>query len=229
MSTLTQLQTALRSRVGNPTTADVPDATLTDLINRSIEEIEDRYRFRNNRKNSSFTTVASQPSYNLPSDFLNVMAVGDTTNGVKLEQKDDQWFLSNRGQFYDSAGVAYEGKPLYYIPYRGYITLLPVPDASSYAIRVSYKNAYVPLATGTDEPLIPSVWTEGILKLARAKFYDDRQDSAKHQQYYNDWKTWVAEKPVEVDEDNFWDNQQGVIIPTLAPAQPRLDWFNATP
>lgn len=229
MSTLTQLQTALRGRVGNPTVTDVPDATLTDLINRAIEEIEDRYRFRKNRKTTSITTVDGQADYNLPATSLVVMSVGDASNNSHLEQKDDAWYLANRGQYYNTSGVAQKGKPLYYVPYGDYIMLLPVPDASTYSIRVAYRAQYTALVAGIDSPEIPSVWHEGVLKLARAKFYDDRQDTAKYQQYYNDWKMWVEEKPVEVDEENFWDNQQGVIVPTLARAQSQLDWFHSTP
>lgn len=207
MSTLLAMRTSLRSRVGNPSTSDVPDAVLDDCLNRAYVQITDRFKYFATRRKCYFATVADQQRYNLPSALLNILSVSDITNRIELTRRDDTWANNNQ---WDGTTTA---KPTDYFRYMGWIGLSPVPDGV-YNIEVYYKYAIAALADDADQPVTPSTWDEGIILLARAIYHDDRQDVPKAQYAQNFYKMWLSDKPDELQEELQMSDWQGVIVPT---------------
>ncbi len=203
---LVTMRTKLRKRVGNPTVTDVPDVDLTGHINTAYHEIANSYRFRMVRKLCTFDTVASQAEYGLPSDCLAVLKARNSTSEHRLEKMDDR-----KGA--ELENVSTEGDPTKYIRYRDWITLVPTPDGV-YTIQLHYKADVSDLSADADEPVVPSVWHEGIIKLARYYYYDEEGDIPKAQSSYNVYELWASRKPVEVDEEKV-DFDSGVTIPSL--------------
>jgi hypothetical protein len=229
---LVDFRTNLRARIGNPTTAEVPDATLTDLINDAASELADRFEFHDVRKIVTFPTVApvgtvTTTRYNIPADCLAVLSVwntGSTANPTaqgKLEKRDEAWLAQQQ----TDPTNPITGIPLAYVRQRDWIELSPAPD-DVYTIRLTYKATNT-MVQDTDTPVTPVTWDKGILHLARAKFYDEiRLDTEKAKWAFTVYETWVQSKPVEVEEEDFADNVEGVVMPTLSrfrlgPLQPR--------
>lgn len=67
-------------------TGKYPDATITDEVNESIAALYDRIRAARGQdyyeKTSAITTTASTATYNLPADFLEMIAVELSAGGV---------------------------------------------------------------------------------------------------------------------------------------------------
>jgi hypothetical protein len=206
---LTTMRDRLRARVGNPDTTDVPAADLTRIINSAYFDLADRYRFHMVRKLCTFPTVASTQDYGLPSDLLEIIKVRDVTNGRQIKKTDyredaDKWIREDS---------TYESMPLHYLRYRNFIRLEPIPD-DVYTIQLFYKAGVVALSDDTDEPVVPDTWHEGIIKLARHYFYDEKGDIPKSQYALSIYNSWLSTKPNEVDEEKK-DLDKGVVIPTL--------------
>lgn len=218
---LLEIRTSLRSRVGNPSTTDVPDATLDDIANRAYVQITDRYKFFKNRKLCYFTTVAGQQKYELPTSSLVVLSVADLTNKIELDMKDDTWGNNNQ---WDGTTT---GRPTDYVRYRGWMQLYPVPNGS-YNIQVYYKYSVDKLVIDGDTPVIPLEWHEGIVLLGRYIYWDDKGDIPKAQYAMNAYKEmWLADKPDEMDDELMATNKLGVIVPTKSPSTRRLDFDHA--
>jgi hypothetical protein len=215
--TISEMRTMLRSRIGSPSTVDVPDAKLTESINIAYKDIADRYRFHKARKRCQFSTIVGQDKYDLPSDVLAVLRVSDETNRKKLTKGGDRT-VSSRQQ------DATQGRPVWYVRYRDYMQLGPVPDGV-YLMEVFYKYALADLTDADNQtPGIPSSWHYGIVLMAKYYYYEDQGDSPKAQTAYEAWKLWVADKPTEIDEETV-DIDSGVEIPTLDDTlEPRLDF-----
>lgn len=214
---LTTLQTRLRERIGNPTTTDVPDATLTVRLNEAYQDILDRFRFRKNRKtDTSITTVASTGAYNLPNDVSIVLSVKDETNDVKLVKRDRDWVDA-----WDDDTAT--GKPLSYFIDASQINLFPVPD-DAYSIKVRYIYDVTDLSAGGDTPVLPTSWHHGIVLLARYKYWEVVDDAARMQTALAAWQSWISTKTVEFDEEKLQDYDQAIVVPTLQQPTSRLDF-----
>lgn len=207
---LTTMRTRLRARIGNPDTTDVPDATLTRIINSAYTDIADRFRFHSARKLCTFPTVADTQDYGLPTDLIEIMKVRDQTNGWQLSKAD---YLDEAAKEERSDSVITE-RPRFYIRYRNFIRLEPTPDGV-YTIELFYRAGITELSADGDTPILPSAWHEGIIKLARHYFYDEVGDIPKAQYALSIYNSWLSTKPNEVDEEKK-DLDKGVRIPTLA-------------
>jgi hypothetical protein len=205
---LATLRSRLRKRIGNPDTSDVTDADLTDIINQAYKDIADRFRFHQVRRLCSFDTVSGSKNYELPSALVSIINVRDRTSGDKLTKTDLRDDASQESEDDDD-----QGQPLYYIRLRNFIRLEPTPDGV-YKIEIFYKAGITDLSADGDSPILPDPWHEGILKLARHYYYDQKPDVAKAQYALQMYQSWVSTKPVEVDEEKK-DLDKGVVIPTL--------------
>jgi len=205
---LQELRAKLREKVGNPSVAEVPDTTLDALNNEAYEEIHDKYVFHKARKIVTFPTVASSELYQVPADCLAVFSVWNTTasHQRKLEKKDENWLATQQD--------AEDGDPLAYVVQRGWIQLVPTPDAV-YTMRLMYKSHYTAMTLDTDTPVIPLSWHPGIWRLARFNYWDQKGDLAKAQWTNGVWKQWVVDKPDELQEEYQMDNTEGVVMPSL--------------
>lgn len=217
---LSVMRDALRKRIGNPSTVDTPDIDLTANINTAYEDIANRYRFNGMRKYGTITTVVGTLAYSLPADCVAVIRIHDSTNERRLFKLDSR-------REAELMAVSTNGRPQFYLRLATTIELHPVPDGI-YSIKVYYKSTVTALVTDVSTPVIPQSWHEGIIQRAKYVYYNDQGDNAKATVALNQFKDWVSEQPVEVDEEKI-DYDSGVSVPTLSdPIDPRLD-FNSAP
>lgn len=214
----------LRIRIGNPTTTDVSDLRLSDVINRAYDDIAARYKFHRVRKICLFDTVVGQARYGIPADCFAVLRVRDNTNGKRLDKIGDTKFSDRT----DTVALTTNGRPRRYIRQRDWITLDPPPD-DVYQIELFYKSKPADLVADSDTPVIPEQWHEGIIRLARFYYWDDIGDLPKAESASGIFDKWVAEMPTEFD-DEAQAIDTGVGIPTLEQSQTsrRLD-FDSSP
>lgn len=205
---LSDMRTRLRRMVGSPSTTDASNDDLDEFINSAYRDIAGRYRFHRVRKLCQFNTVDGTERYGLPTDCEAVFRVRDVTNGTKLRKRGDRFAAT-----LEASADEVEGKPTDYVVQKDWLLFHPTPD-DEYVIEVFYKAGITDLDADTDEPVLPESWAEGILKLARHKFYDDRGDIPKATYTLANYNSWLSTKTIEVDEEKR-DIDQGVEIPTL--------------
>lgn len=219
---LSEMRVKLRRRIGNPTVNAVTDVQLNDHINDAYTEIADRFRFHQVRKRCVFTTEDGRESYGIPTEATTILRVRDNTNGVKLEKFDDRRMAERRV----ADGELPTGFPIHYARYRDYLSLDPVPNGA-YEIEVYYKRSMTNLLNDADVPVLPVVWHEGIVKLARFKYFEDVLDLPKARVAQDFWQNWLSDKPTELDEEKV-DFDSGVSVPTLEQGLDRRQDFNTS-
>ena len=216
-TTIDQLETRLRTGIGNPTTAVVSQATLFQCINDALREIRDKYRQQVGEKRYQFPTVASTAAYTIPTDCQAVLMLWDVTNKARIRKGDPT-------QLPELATS--EGYPTRYFRNQRTITLDPTPDAI-YTLELYYKQGHTDLTTGQSMTLDDS-WISGVVKLARYHYYDVAgNDPAKAREAYNSWTIWVNDKPGEAEEEAE-DTIMGVSLGVYERStQGRLDFDHA--
>lgn len=214
---LTAALADLRTRIGNPNTTEMPDATLTSILNYAQREIATKYKFLIFRVEGSIPTIIGTSDYALPSNVKVVRSVWDVTNKIKLRKAGERFNAESL------ANYTVNSKPLWYMRIGNNIRLYPTPDAV-YTIKYFGKQVPTDLVAGGDLVVLPDTWIDGLLKLTRAKYYDDiAHDITKAIEAMNSWQLWLQTQPTEIDEENV-DNDRGVEMPTLGWTGPRLDW-----
>lgn len=206
---LITMRTRLRARIGNPDTTDVPDSDLSRIINSAYTDVADRFRFHKVRKLCTFPTASGTQDYGLPTDLLDIIKVRDQTNGRQLRKVD----YNDAAEKNEKAGSVLRQQPMHYLRYRNFIRLEPTPDGA-YVVEMFYRAGIVDLALDADAPVVPVPWHEGIVKLARHYFYDEKGDIPKSQYALSIYNSWLSTKPIEVDEEKR-DLDRGVKIPSL--------------
>jgi hypothetical protein len=213
---LGEMQTKLRRQIGQPSLNAVPDLELTEHLNGAYRDISNKYRFHQVRRVVTFNTIALNDRYNLPSDCASIMRLRDATNEVKLEKWDDRRFSGRKS-------AAIPGKPQFYLRNENYVQLVPTPDAVL-VMELKYKAVIAGLVSVIDVPTLPLTWHEGIVRLARFKYFEDATDLPKAKAAWDLWQAWLADQPIEVDEEKT-DFDSGVSVPTLEGGlSPRLDF-----
>ncbi len=211
---LGQIRTALRTRIGNPSTADVSDASLNGHINDAYQEIFNKYKFKRRRARGKFTTTIGADKY-LVSTFTDVIfKAWDRTNGRELEKVGTN-ILSE--QDYDASpnALVQNARPQKWAYTETYFQLLPPPDGA-YVIEIVYKVIFTALANDNDVPIIPINWHRGIVILASYMYYDDEAgDTVKATYHSQRFKDWVSDQPVEEHEETEAIDS-GVEVPSLA-------------
>lgn len=223
MATLTTLIARLRRRVGNPSTTEASDATLTEHLNSAIRDIVTRYPHRVGRAKVTVATVAGTASYNIPTPTTNivVMKVTDRTNRRRLIKIADR----QAATLDDTAGTPTQGQPEYYALWANTIQLYPVPNGV-YTIELFVRQIPTDLALGSDVPILNTTWDDGIVLLARWYYWDDKANPAQAQYAYTMFKTWLSDKPLEINEEKY-DIDAAVELPVLGGSSgPRLPWDN---
>lgn len=202
------LRTKLRSKVGNPSTAESSDTFLDGLINEAAEEIQNKYVFHKGRRIVTFPTIADSTLYDVPLDCVAVFSLWNTTTNYqgKISKKDENWLAAQQSNT--------AGPPIGYVRQRGWIELSPAPD-QVYTLRLFYKTGYTLLTQDDDTPVIPNTWHPGIWRLARVNYWDEKGDLAKAQWSKSFWDQWVQDKPDELQEEYQMDMTEGVTMPGL--------------
>lgn len=207
MSTHVLMRTSLRSKVGNPTTTEVPDATLTRFLNEAQRFIGGRYPFNETRCVKTFDTVAGTARYTVPTNLLSLFRLWDDTNKKKIQKRGVRFLATARKNVPD-------GKPLYYVRTKDWFQLIPTPDAI-YTLNIYYFQDTTDLAADGDVPVLPAGWHDGIVVKARHLYYDERGDIGKAIYAKNEWKDWVSDKPSEIDLEKDDLEDAGVIVAEL--------------
>jgi hypothetical protein len=208
--THTELLARLRILVGNPTTANVPDSTLTDYLNKAYTQIATRWRFHATRVRTQFNTTINTASYALSASDIELFHVWNRTTNRRL-QKISQLDLF---RFDESTSHATTGEPRYYMRDGNNILLFPTPDAV-YSMERYTQQTPALLSGGSDVPAIPATWHELIAFWARWMFWDTFGDLGKAQQAYNAIGVWMQSKPNEFDSEDA-GYIHGVEIPELS-------------
>lgn len=209
----------LRRQVGNPSSGQVTDAFLNQIINIAYKAMMERFRFKSNKKTYAFSTVVGTQLYDLPTDALALLRVRNTTQNYegKLEKYGDR-------RVAELNNVETYGTPLYYARYQNQLGLYPTPDIV-YTMEIRYKAVLADLAADTDVPDMPDGWHWGLVLFARYYYFVDQNETAKAIESANFYKDWLSTKPDEVDEEKD-DFDSGVSVPTLDgnSIAPRLDF-----
>jgi hypothetical protein len=211
--------------IGNPIAAEVANSVLTQCINWAYRDIASRYPHIVVRPRANFNTVSGTATYNLPSPFSNtegvIHQVWDRTNRVQLERLGER-----RASEQDSEGVAspLRARPTAYAHWSDGLQLYPTPDAV-YSIQVIGKRTVADLSAGGDTTLLSSVWDMGILLWSEWHYYNAiKKDIPKAQQAFNTFKIWMADRPLEANEEKY-AMDSGVELPTLGRGLDRgYDW-----
>ena len=198
---LLAFRTKLRSMVGNPTIAEVPDIALDTRLNEAVKDITEKYGFHKGRKLSTFPTVPGTSRYTIPADCTVVMKLRYPGGNYALRKRDETWASENQ--------TLADGKPTDYLRERDWLQLFPTPNAIYY-LELFYKVDPPDLVADADMPLFPSTWDNGALYLARYKHWDHVGDLAKAALAMNAWIMWVRDKPNEIAEELFADDTEGV-------------------
>ena len=220
MATLFDMRASLRDKVGNPSVADKADALLTEHINSAYSDITDRYPFSIMRGRVRFNTAQGTGLYNLGAGYTVVLKAYNRTRATRLRKIGDR--EAGEVDLLSVPGATTQGCPVAYARWGDGVQLYPQPDGI-YEIECYLKKSVTPLSADGDTPVIPASWHQGIVLLARWYYYDAIGDVPKSEHSYNTFKLWLADKPSEF-EDEKQDIDSGVVIPTLSPSRPRLDF-----
>lgn len=190
------MRTALRTRIGTPSVADVAESVLTDQLNEALEEIRDKYKFLRARGRAKFTTTIGVGKYRISSIADTILRVWDRTNKRRLDKIGPTQIAASD---FDSPT---NGKPLQYARFEDYLQLLPPPDAAI-VIEFLYRSRVTLLAADGDSPDIPAAWHKGVVILAAFNYFDGvAKDIQKAVYEKGAFKDWVADKPVEAHEED---------------------------
>lgn len=214
---LSLMRAKLRRIIGNPTTTAVVNSRLDELLNQAHRDIGDRYRFHKVRSIATFPTVDGTKRYTLPTDLSVLMRVWNQTERTRIRKRKPEDITE-----IDAQDTDVEGKPTHYLRFRDWIELVPIPDAV-YTISLFYKTSVVDMVADSDTPLLPTPWHIGVVYYARWIYFDEEGAIDKAEYALDVWEHWIAQKPVEVDEEKE-DLNVAVSIPTLDPAR----WRNSS-
>lgn len=125
-----------------------PDANVFDYVNRGIAALDRVLRTLDSGQryltSTTITTAASTETYSLPADFMHLISLGGSVNGVQ------RWFksydMSERPHLIDT-NAGWTGEPLYYRLRASNISLLPIP-AAVYSLTLWYQANPSTLTTG---------------------------------------------------------------------------------
>jgi hypothetical protein len=179
--TLTDLIAGVRLRMNSYSTdTRLTDAVITGAINDAIRKITLEHDwFWLVPTPATISTIAGTKSYSLPAAHLRTKNLVLTDTGDALVQY----------PITDLDRVVAEGRPQIYAIEGSTLYLAPTPDAV-YAIQHRYFQTETPLTSGSDTPLIPKEFSEGIIQEASknaARFIKDSQLAQECAADYNDW------------------------------------------
>jgi hypothetical protein len=215
--TAAEMLTMLRRQAGNPSTTQVPDATLLLHINQAYKDIVATYNFVGMRATATITTVASTASYAIGATVGAVTKVWNATDGGqgRLTKLDDLAYA-------DLTDTDVEGEPVSYYREGSNIFLVPTPD-DVYTIKYKYKVIPADIS-GSTSPSIPTAWhRSGIVTLARHYYFDDLGDTAKAQAALSIHQLFAQNTATDLEDEKL-DLDSGVRVPTLSNNARRLDF-----
>lgn len=144
--TLTEMRTAVRTRLGNPSTDGFfSDANLTDIVNEGLQVISTDHDWPWLFATATFSTAASDADYAMPATWLR-------TRGLIIDGYDPLTLLSTPE--IRAMETATTGQPEYFTIDDDQILLRPVPDGV-YSVIHDYVRSETALSGDSDTPLMP--------------------------------------------------------------------------
>lgn len=183
MTTLTQFIAEVRS-AGNFATDDtrITDAVVTREINRALKRIALVHDWPWLQVEGTVNVVANTNTYALPADFLRLISLRHTDTAENLYirsiQELDQYLGTSR--------------PMAFAVWGGNIVLAATPNGT-YTLKLRYIKQETVLVAGSDTPVIPSYWDEGVIEAAvvqllRISMRMDEATAAEER-----FQTWLRE------------------------------------
>lgn len=178
---------------------DLPDNDALLLLNRSYWEIIDKFPFREKEVTATFSTVAAQRLYGVPTPFEALRQVSvlnpDTNDHEVLEVMS---ILDYENKY--SEDTSEQAMPTGYVREGCNIRLYPTPD-TVYTLTLKYWSPLTDLSL-TQAPTNPQVWHECILFGAVYRGFFRRSDYARGNQAKAHQKSIIDTiVPVEAKEE----------------------------
>jgi hypothetical protein len=200
--TLTEMRTAVRTRIGNPSTDGFfTDAQLTDLINEALAAVSAEEDWPWLQTSANITTVAGTAAYAAPAGWVH-------TKQLYINLYDPMIYLSLAE--IDSISTTDTGQPQMFTVYDEDIVLRPVPDAV-YTVVHQYNRSETALAADGDTPLMPSIFHYAIVTLAAKLAHDRQRDLQRSQIEEADYQGWLRRMR------NYRYRLQGPLRPRIRP------------
>lgn len=159
------LRTELRVHLGmeETGTAELSDGDADLLLNRAFWELMNKFNFREEEKSATFTVIQGTEFYSLPTLFESIRNIAIQNIDVA-----ETWAILDRlsideySKSLDDASAG-EAIPTTYFREDNGIRLQPIPDKSTYIIKVKHRVTLADLAAGNTTLVIPTVWHELVL------------------------------------------------------------------
>lgn len=214
--TLAQLQTTTRRLIGNPTTGQVSDALLTELLNDGVEMLSVKYAFRDTQATATFVAVVSTTSYSAAADLLVMRKLWNDTQKYPLTGPYSDRMLAE-------TPTRSNGRPLRFSFYGQAIVLDPPPSATD-TFKYSYTRHPTAMSASGDYPELPSSWHYGLCLFTRWLYYSELQDYPKAQNALNLFNLFVRDTPTPLESEAEFadvptalDELGSFVAPTVTP------------
>lgn len=201
--TLADMRRRVRKALGGLDEDDLSTVDLDGLINTSIEELSDKFPFREKEKVASFVTSIGFRSYDLPTGFESIrsLSISDLTTNLstKLVLMTTDVYETRFDSDVDNYGF-----PTNYFREGDCIKLWPTPD-NIYTITLRYNKPLEDLINESDTPNMPQNWHEIVELGAIWRGFIDQ----------NDWQ-----------RSNFAKNTQISLLNTTVPVEAKEERDN---
>lgn len=162
MSTLANLRGNLRTELKiDPNGRIWNDATLNGYLVEAVNQIQQdgNYDWHFNDAEGSDNTVASQTSYDLPTDFVRLEYDTVKINGVSMQKADYRWLW--RDKLFDSTG-----DPTFYALRGTKIYFALTPDTGGDSITYLYRKKLATMSADTDDSGLDTEFDNALVKWA---------------------------------------------------------------
>ncbi len=195
MSTLLELRTSLRKRIGNPSDSSITDAELDAYVNKGYHHTMDRFTHSASRGEYTVTTEQGVNEYDLSTLFRAVHKVWDSTHGTALFKASPNRMFQIR----EMAGSTRYATPRWYYREGNTIKLFPTP-AGVYDIVVYGRIKAADLVADADEPVLND-WDDVMLARAAYSYYIDIGDQPKAQWQLGVWAEETSTISTTMEEE----------------------------
>jgi hypothetical protein len=179
--TLAELRTAVRTRIGNPSTDGFfSDAQLNDLVNEALQaiSIEDDWPWLQTSENIAL--VAGTAAYTPTAGWVR-------TKQLFIQEGDPLTFVSLAE--IDAYGIQNRGTPDVYTIYGDQVLVRPVPQVAATLIHQYNKSEPLITVDGTS-PLMPVIFHYAIVAYAAHLAQKRQGDLAQADAELRDYKEW---------------------------------------
>lgn len=205
--TLTTLQGAVRNRVPiSSTDTALTAAVLTDFINAALLQISVEHNWPWLLASADISIVAGTSGYAVPTGYVATDEIVELATGEGLSHRGRKDLLS--------IPTTNRGRPEWYSVYSALVNVRPVPDAS-YTYKHFYYKTEPALVSGSDTPLIPTGFDEGVVEYATYLALRFKREEARAQfamKSYTDWLKRSSDNVIESREPRPISVRRGSVL-----------------